>query len=50
MASEIQSPVETPVVTPTPETHPVPWDEVYTDPNRICEQQTRELASPDVAP
>lgn len=28
----------------------MPWREQYTDPERICPQQRRESASPDVGP
>jgi hypothetical protein len=53
MVSEGKS--EMPVTT-TPDTpvrtspSPSPWREVYTSPDRICPQQRRESASPDVAP
>lgn len=45
-------PTTTPVTTPTiaPTTQPTPWTETYTDPTRICPQQRREGASPDVEP
>lgn len=44
-----------PTVTPgitTPTTSPSiePWPQRYTDPARICPQQRREGASPDVEP
>lgn len=45
--------VTTPVISPTsPSTNPdsQPWTETYTEPNEICPQQVRELASPDVEP
>lgn len=46
------APTTTPVTTPTvtPATQPVPWTTTHTDPARICPQQRREGASPDVAP
>lgn len=40
----------TPTTTPTTSPNPTPWPERYTDPARICPQQRREGASPDVAP
>ncbi len=45
-------PVTTPVTTPTiaPTTSPTPYWEEHTMPERICPQQTREVASPDVMP
>jgi hypothetical protein len=44
-----------PTTTPTTTTPGVdpgisPWPERFTDPARICPQQRREGASPDVAP
>jgi len=48
MPAPTQAPTTTPVITPGPEQ--APWHEEYTDPERICPQQTEELASPDVAP
>lgn len=41
-----QTPTTTPVITPTEQ----PWHERYTDPAKICPQQRREGASPDVEP
>ena len=43
-------PTTTPVTTPTPTPTEKPWREQFTDPREICDQQHRELASPDVAP
>lgn len=45
-----QAPVTTPTRTPSPNPDQAPWPERYTDPERICPQQTEELGSPDVAP
>ena len=44
-----------PTTTPTTTTPGIdpgisPWPERFTDPTRICPQQRREGASPDVAP
>jgi len=44
------TPVTTPVTTPTISPEVTPWPERYTDPARICPQQRREGASPDVEP
>ena len=44
------APTTTPVVTPTTNPSVTPWPERYTDPARICPQQRREGASPDVEP
>jgi hypothetical protein len=44
------APTTTPVVTPTISPGSTPWPERYTDPTRICPQQRREGASPDVEP
>ena len=46
------APTRTPVTPFTPERDPdhTPWPERYTDPDRICPQQRREMPSPDVAP
>ena len=44
------APTTTPVVTPAIRPAEQPWTETYTDPARICPQQRREEASPDVAP
>ncbi len=47
------APTTTPTTTmPTIAPNPgaVPWHEQFTDPARICPQQTREGGSPDVAP
>ena len=43
-----QSPTTTPTVTPS--TTPTPWQEQFTSPDEICDQQKRELASPDIEP
>ena len=45
-----QAPVTTPVITPTtnPDMNPL-WEE-FTDPSKICDQQRKEGASPDVMP
>lgn len=40
----------TPTITPTTDPSVTPWPERFTDPARICPQQRREGASPDVAP
>mgnify|MGYP000863921278 CR=1 FL=1 len=49
MTMPVTTPITTPVIPGTsPET--TPWREVYTDPSRICPQQTRELGSPDIEP
>lgn len=44
------APTTTPVITPTVSPTVQPWRETYTDPARICPQQRREGASPDVEP
>lgn len=44
------APTTTPVITPTISPDAAPWPERYTDPARICPQQRREGASPDVEP
>lgn len=44
------APTTNPVITPTISPAGVPWPERYTDPARICPQQRREGASPDVEP
>ncbi len=44
------APTTTPVTTPTTNPNESPWPERYTDPARICPQQRREGASPDVEP
>lgn len=44
------NPITTPVISPTTTPVVVPWPERYTDPARICPQQRREGASPDVEP
>lgn len=44
------APTVTPTITPTTEPATTPWPERYTDPARICPQQRREGASPDVEP
>lgn len=43
-------PVQTPVTTPTISPNETPWHERSTDPAKICPQQRREGASPDVEP
>lgn len=45
------APTQTPTIT-TPATTPSeqPWQETHTDPERICPEQHRETASPDVMP
>jgi hypothetical protein len=45
-----QAPVTTPVITPTTNPDASPLWETYTSPDRICPQQVREGASPDVEP
>ena len=45
-----QAPTTTPVITPTTSPDASPLWETYTDPDRICPQQRREGASPDVSP
>lgn len=42
------SPTQTPTTTPVINPNESPWHEEYTDPGRICPQQHRELASPDI--
>lgn len=44
------NPTTTPTTTPGVEPGISPWPERFTDPARICPQQRREGASPDVAP
>lgn len=44
------APTTTPTTTPTISPSESPWPERYTDPARICPQQRREGASPDVEP
>jgi hypothetical protein len=44
------APTTTPVTTPTVSPDSTPWPERFTDPARICPQQRREGASPDVEP
>lgn len=46
------APTQTPVTTPTvvPSTTPTPWPEQWVSPDEVCDEQHRELASPDVAP
>ena len=44
------APTTTPVITPTTSPETTPWPDRYTDPARICPQQRREGASPDVEP
>ncbi len=46
MPAPVTAPTTTPVTTPSES----PLWETYTDPEKICPQQTEELASPDVAP
>ncbi len=50
MPSPSETPIVTPIVTPTTSPSRSPWPERYTDPARICPQQRREGASPDVEP
>jgi hypothetical protein len=45
-APTVAPPQTTPATNPTIE----PWPQRYTDPARICPQQRREGASPDVEP
>jgi hypothetical protein len=42
--------VAPPSTTPTVNPNVEPWPQRYTDPARICPQQRREGASPDVEP
>lgn len=49
MPAPATTPVTTPVV-PTTSPSIEPWPQRYTDPARICPQQRREGASPDVEP
>lgn len=44
------APTTTPTTTPTTSPGAEPWPQRYTDPARICPQQRREGASPDVEP
>jgi len=44
------APTTTPTISPTISPSVSPWPERYTDPARICPQQRREGASPDVEP
>jgi hypothetical protein len=44
------APTTTPTITPTVSPSVNPWPERFTDPARICPQQRREGASPDVEP
>ena len=44
------APVTTPVITPTTNPDANPLWETFTDPGKICDQQRRETASPDVMP
>lgn len=43
-------PTTIPVIAPTIGPDLRPWPERHTDPSKICPQQRREGASPDVAP
>jgi hypothetical protein len=43
-------PTTTPTIAPTINPSESPWPERYTDPAKICPQQRREGASPDVEP
>lgn len=42
------APVIAPTITPSPDGDT--WPDRFSDPFRICPQQKREFASPDVAP
>jgi len=44
------APTTTPTISPTISPSVSPWPERFTDPARICPQQRREGASPDVEP
>lgn len=44
------TPVQTPTTTPVTNPSESPWPERYTSPDEICEQQIKELASPDCQP
>lgn len=44
------APTTTPTTTPVTNPSIEPWPHRYTDPARICPQQRREGASPDVEP
>lgn len=46
MPAPTTTPTTTPVISPNEE----PWPSQWTAPERICPAQTREVASPDVAP
>lgn len=46
MATETQAPTTTPVINPAE----TPWHERHVQPDEICDQQVKELASPDTAP
>jgi hypothetical protein len=46
----ISNPTTTPTTTPTISPDTQPWHETYTSPDRICPQQVREGASPDIEP
>ena len=44
------TPVIAPTRTPTISPETAPWEETHTSPERICPQQWRETASPDIEP
>ena len=46
MPTPVQTPVTTPVISPSES----PWTEQWTSPDEICDQQVRELTSPEVSP
>ena len=46
MPGPTQTPTTTPVINPSES----PWQESWTSPDEVCDQQSKELASPDVAP
>lgn len=46
MPTPVVNPTQTPTV--TPETSPGTWETQWTSPDRICPQQVREGASPEI--
>ena len=46
MPSPVTTPTTTPVISPSEQ----PWQEQFTSPDEVCDQQVREVASPDVMP
>lgn len=46
MPSPTQTPTTTPVINPSES----PWQESWTSPDEVCDQQVREISSPDVMP